>query len=314
MLDVSDRLSRILLLIPYVMKKDGIKVDELCEIFNVDKETIKEDLDLICYCGLPEYTYDQLIECTIDRGKVSLNMRNYFSRPVRFSVREANSILHALSLVKKIPTIVSKNILDSIEDKIISVLPPPQAGDERQEISYFEIEEMDKNIADILVESCRDSESVEIEYLSQDNIKSSRIIKPYNIICYGSSWYLVAFCELRNEFRLFKVDRILSIKKKNTKFEKDAKFLLSDYLDTIFYPTEDSYKVRIKFAPALLSEIKEIIGDSHIEMLDDGNSVATINTTSFSWLISKLLVWGKSVQVLEPPELVDKLLTHLYRN
>src|SRR5918997_3305278 len=59
---LDKRLTRILLLIPYLLKNPGSTTGELAERFGVPVETVVEDLQLVYVCGLPGYGPGDLID------------------------------------------------------------------------------------------------------------------------------------------------------------------------------------------------------------------------------------------------------------
>lgn len=59
-----------------------------------------------------------------------------------------------------------------------------------------------------------------IEFKSVNSGKTKRIIHPAELFTYLNNWYVVAFCELRNEIRLFKLNDIISYKILDKKYEE----------------------------------------------------------------------------------------------
>ena len=53
---------------------------------------------------------------------------------------------------------------------------------------------------------------IEIQYNSTNSGITKRIIHPAELFCYIDKWYVAAFCELRNEIRLFKLENIIEYK------------------------------------------------------------------------------------------------------
>lgn len=49
---------------------------------------------------------------------------------------------------------------------------------------------------------------LDIRYQTEDGTLSERVIQPLGLWFWGKVWTLVAWCELRNDFRMFRVDRI----------------------------------------------------------------------------------------------------------
>lgn len=59
-----------------------------------------------------------------------------------------------------------------------------------------------------------------IEFKSVNSGKTKRIIQPAELFTYLNNWYVAAFCELRNEIRLFKLNDIISYKILDKKYEE----------------------------------------------------------------------------------------------
>ena len=62
-----------------------------------------------------------------------------------------------------------------------------------------------------------------IEFKSVNSGITKRIIHPAELFTYLNNWYVAAFCELRNEIRLFKLNDIISYKILDEKYEKEVK-------------------------------------------------------------------------------------------
>jgi predicted DNA-binding transcriptional regulator YafY len=59
------------------------------------------------------------------------------------------------------------------------------------------------------------------------------LIEPIGLVFYAFSWHLIAWCRMRNDYRDFKVARILRIKNKETAFTKTDHIELGDYMKNI---------------------------------------------------------------------------------
>lgn len=65
---------------------------------------------------------------------------------------------------------------------------------------------------------------VKIKYFSVNSGKTERIIHPAELFDYINDWYVAAFCELRNEIRLFRLANISNYKILDEKYEKEIDF------------------------------------------------------------------------------------------
>ncbi len=57
-----------------------------------------------------------------------------------------------------------------------------------------------------------------------------RLVDPYTLLPYLKSWYLVGYCHLRREIRMFKADRIESLARTGEQFDLPESFDLAGYL------------------------------------------------------------------------------------
>lgn len=64
----------------------------------------------------------------------------------------------------------------------------------------------------IMKKAIKNRNKIEIEYKSINSGITKRIIHPAELFCYIDKWYVAAFCELRKEIRLFKLEDILNYK------------------------------------------------------------------------------------------------------
>lgn len=82
-----------------------------------------------------------------------------------------------------------------------------------KENNFFKLENIVKEEMYIIMKKAiKNRNKVELEYKSINSGITKRIIHPAELFCYIDKWYVVAFCELRKEIRLFKLENILSYK------------------------------------------------------------------------------------------------------
>ena len=72
---------------------------------------------------------------------------------------------------------------------------------------------------------------VRFDYQREDGTKSSRTVHPLGLFYWGKVWTLVAWCELRDSFRHFRLDRMSEIASLNDGYESIPGRTLQDFLD-----------------------------------------------------------------------------------
>ncbi|MEQ9586780.1 MAG: YafY family protein [Parvibaculaceae bacterium] len=76
----------------------------------------------------------------------------------------------------------------------------------------------------------RNREKLEVDYLSLDNQASSRVVWPLQNAYWGRVWTMTCWCEEKNDFRSFRIDRITNCNQTGAYFEDQHGRRLEDYL------------------------------------------------------------------------------------
>jgi predicted DNA-binding transcriptional regulator YafY len=82
----------------------------------------------------------------------------------------------------------------------------------------------------LLRDAVREKKLIRMTYLSLDEQLSTRMIRPLQLEYWGRVWTMTAWCELREDFRVFRVDRIESLIDTGARFKDEVGKTLSDYL------------------------------------------------------------------------------------
>ena len=71
---------------------------------------------------------------------------------------------------------------------------------------------------------------VELRYANADGVATTRTVRPLGIFFWGRTWTLAAWCELRRDFRNFRLDRVRQRRCSTTTFEDEPGKALRDML------------------------------------------------------------------------------------
>lgn len=222
------RLSRLIAILTQLQSKRLVTSTEVAEKFNVSVRTIYRDIKTLEQAGVPIIT---------EEGKGYSLMDGYRLPPVMFTENEANAFITAekLVLLNKDTSLI-KSYVDGIT-KIKSVLRS-NAKDKAALLSERVAFEQNSggNITSNFLSSIQialtNFNVIRVEYYSPNNDETTkRYIEPFALINdVGKSWYLIAWCRLRKDYRLFRFDRIMKIEITNEKFTPH-KMSLQDYLE-----------------------------------------------------------------------------------
>ena len=133
--------------------------------------------------------------------------------PLMFSPEEVEAVLIGLSLVSRTGDAGLKRASDTAASKVASVLPEnvePSPGDWSllKEHTRRVLCRGDRDEPEAARTAIREEEKLFIRYRDPSGVESERTIWPIALIYYIESLVLVAWCELRADYRHFRLDRI----------------------------------------------------------------------------------------------------------
>lgn len=105
MTGATERLPRLLALVPYLLSRPGIAVSTAASDFGVSERQLRRDLELLWMCGLPGYGPGDLIDLSFDSDTVTVTYDAGMRRPLRLTSSEATALLVALRALADVPEI-----------------------------------------------------------------------------------------------------------------------------------------------------------------------------------------------------------------
>jgi predicted DNA-binding transcriptional regulator YafY len=122
----------------------------------------------------------------------------------------------------------------SLLAKIDRVLPPSRRADpEDWGFAVYPLETAAEGHPHLpaLRRAIRAKSKLRLRYRKlQDQIEQTRDVRPLQLEFWGWAWTLTAWCELRNDFRVFRVDRIAWVESLSATFTDEPGRSLADYL------------------------------------------------------------------------------------
>lgn len=164
---------------------------------------------------------------------VGYRMRAGFDLPpLMFSTGEAKALVACARLAQpRLDTELARDA-DSALSKILAVLPAAaRAAAEGMAVYAIDVAGTDlatRQRLQVLREAFEARRVLTLDYDSLDNVRSQRRVRPLGVFFWDAVWTLAAWCELRNDFRSFRVDRIVDIAVLDERFRDEAGKTLAD--------------------------------------------------------------------------------------
>ena len=297
-----------------ISAKIGRSAADLASELECHPRTVYRDLEALQVAGFPIYT--ERVE-----GKNLWSLLDTLKHhiPVPFSLTELMALYFSTDMLKAFKGTAFHDSLDSLSKKIKATLPPESAKYIRnleQTLhvgfkpykDYGKFKEIINRVSDAAIKK----NSVEIVYYTMSRKQETRRkVDPYRIWFFNGTFYLIGFCHMRGEIRIFALDRIKMLRQTKDQFEIPENFSLEEFVRPSFgvYQGEPA-RVRIWFSADVAGYIKEKTWHETqtVQLQQDGSLifeavVAGIEEISF-WIMS----WGSDAVVLEPKTLREQIL------
>jgi proteasome accessory factor C len=290
--DAPPQLARVLAMIPWLATQGTVAKTEAAERFGVSLDQLEADLTLIMMIGVPPYSPGDYINISYEGDTIDVWLAPYFTRPLQLSAAEGLALLAGgrtlLAVDGSDPDGPLATALAKLEAALgvgevtVDLAPPP--------------------LLDAVRTAAERGTTVEVDYWSAGRDEhTTRRLDPGPPFFALGEWYTDAYCHLRQEQRMFRVDRIHAVRPTDARFEPVA----ASGPGTIYHPRPDDPRVTVEL-PRGASWVAETAPCESVEDLPGGRQRVVLAVSEPSWLERILLQVGPDARVLDPPEWRDR--------
>lgn len=186
---INRRLARLIDLVPFISKHQGIPIADLAKKFGVSTVEIEKDLWLLYCCGLPGQTPLELMEFQFEDGFVSVRNADELKSPRSLTQTELTSLVMGLQLLEANGNQVATQLKTKLARMLNTQVAYHPSG---TEIYIPEISSAIQN-----------NEVLNIFYAG-----NSREIIPLEVYFENHESYLRAHCKMAGARRTFKISKI----------------------------------------------------------------------------------------------------------
>ena len=298
---VSDRISRLLALVPWLAQRPGITLTKTAEHFGISVETLTKDLWQLVLCGLPGYGPDQLVDIDFwDDDRIWVHDPQTLTVPMRISSDEAIALSIALRRMNQIPGVSEKDTISRLIVKMDTVTGSTA--------SVVVTSSEDEDAKSDLIESALANDlSLSFDYSTAKDDHSRRNVAPIRVFGVDDYLYLTAWCEQAEAVRSFRFDRMANLTSGEplVRAQVDSRVEVTGLTDLSLAPTA---LVRIEAAIAWVTEESWVTRIPDINgSLKEGQILIHVPYLSKEWLIRWILSMKGAATVLEPTELAGEI-------
>jgi len=298
------RYKRFLNIINLVQSREGLSAREIAEKTGVSLRTTYRDLETMAEADIPLY---------FDRG---YRMVNSEGMPPMILGQEQKGLLTVA--IQASPFFAVEPYRTQLENTLalINGCPPmpnrkkapprPPTVDVAAGISVGKF--LRPDLLPLIESAVVDNRVAQIAYCNIRGQISRRTIYPYALLFRGRAFYLLAFCRRRDEYRLFRLERIREFILEKATFIRDKDFKIREYFAHSWgVAGGEPYDIKIFFSSRVASML--LTGQRHptekIKRLKNGAIEYSMKASGLEEIGRWVVGFGREARVIYPQKLAD---------
>lgn len=277
--------SRLFKIVYHLLGKGKATATELAEKFEVSVRTIYRDIDALSGAGIPIYAESGR------NGGIRL-MKNFVMDKAVLSEEERQEILAALQSIN-----ISHNGGSQTLQKLSAIFDVSSESWLEVDFSRWGNEGTDNEKFELLKSAVIHRKCVKITYANSYGTIAERIVQPLKMSYKSMSWYLKAYCTEKQNYRIFKLTRIIDLEVLADSFRKNSFPELND-------KSYQSYKrIVLRFPQNMSYRVYDEFDNTQVSKMENGDFIVSVKMPEDDWLIGYLLSFGTQVDIIEPAHL-----------
>lgn len=287
----NDRLFQLLYLL---LEKKRISAPKLAKNLEVSVRTVYRDVETLSMAGVP-------IFASAGKGGGISILPGYSFNKTLLTDDEQNQLIFAVQSLKAVDQKV-----DGLLNKLGAAFQKTKADWIAVDFSRWGLQRTDTLRFELIKTAILGKHVLDIVYCSTSGETKQRKLNPIKLIYKDKNWYLQAYCLKADDFRLFKICRIVEIYLTNEVFNEDYTYdvppIESQQTTNVLITL-----IRLKFSQSVAFRVYDEFSSDTIKRQADGSLIVNADFPLDDWIISYLFSFGTDVTVLEPLNLNKKL-------
>ncbi len=218
------RADRLFQIIQYLRGRRLTTARWLADKLEVSERTIYRDIADLVTSGVP---------IDGEAGVGYILRRGFDMPPLMFSRDELEALVLGARMVSAWAGTELARSAEQVLSKVEAVLPDERKGEAAAARlfvpGFMNSEELALRM-DILRGAINQRRLIRLQYSDAKMQQSERIVRPLGLFFWGRVWTMVAWCEMRDDFRSFRIDRIAEVEVMEQHFNEQEGMSLGDFL------------------------------------------------------------------------------------
>ena len=305
----TERLQRLLALVPYVVSRKVVGLAETAAAFGVSERELVDDLNLLWCVELRAPDPYCPIDLSYEGGEIVVSQAESMGRPLRLTVDEASALLVALRMLAEMPGDGDQD--RSALSRLIAKLEA--AAGEAASVSAQVAVQVDlpddgsEKLAIRIRAAIAAGRRLHLRYYVPGRDEATeRDVDPMRLHMVEGRPYLEGWCWRAEAMRLFRLDRVLELEVLDVAAEPPAEAQPVDLDEGLFRPSPQDVRVELELSAAG-RWVAEYYPCESISDLADGRQRVVLRTPDTGWVRRLALQLGEDGRVISPPALVAEI-------
>lgn len=312
----SDRLGRLLHILPAASREEGVALETLARDLDVDRSTILSDLTEVTARSYyhPAGSGDD-IQIRLESDRVSVWTTGAFRRPVKLSPLEVFCLALGLRQPEGRRTAggdgtaysggtAGASEVEELLGRVEAHLASGEIPDGPPEAVHATAAAPDPDgVRELVVTAARECIVCRIRYLKPGDLEpEDRLVHPHVVVHAEGRWYVVGWCETSGGGRAFRLDRIVDARLTSREFDPAA-----DEVDVEaflqggrVYHAHRETEVVVRYSPVVARWVAEWAPEP--DSGQDGSLTVRHRVADPEWMVRHVLTYAGEAEVVEPEE------------
>jgi proteasome accessory factor C len=301
----SDRLQRLLALVPYVVSRKIVGLSETAAAFGVSERQLVDDLNMLWCVELRAPDPYCPIDLSYEGGEIVVSQAESMERPLRLGVDEASALLVALRMLGEVGQVAPGLAEGSALSRTIAKLEAAAgaAGAPAAQVAVQVDRNAEQSVAAQLREALASGRRVHLSYYVPGRDEATeRDVDPMRLLLVEGRTYLEGWCRRAEDVRLFRLDRVLGVQVLTVAAEVPQEAESVDVDQGLFRPSPNDLRVVIELSP-YGRWVAEYYPCEEVTDLGEGRLRVVLRTPDGEWVRRLALRLGEDGRLVEPAEL-----------
>jgi proteasome accessory factor C len=304
----SDRLQRLLALVPYVISRKVVGLSETAAAFGVSERELVDDLNMLWCVELRAPDPYCPIDLSYEGGEIVVSQAESMDRPLRLGVDEASALLVALRMLAEVgqaasvPGLAEGSALSRTIAKLEAAAG--EAAAPSAQVAVQVDRHAERSVAAQLREALAAGRRVHLSYYVPGRDEATeRDVDPMRLLVVEGRTYLEGWCRRAEAVRLFRLDRVLGVKVLAVAAEVPREAEPVDLDNGLFRPSPTDLRVVIELSP-YGRWVAEYYPCEEVTELGEGRLRVILRTPDSEWVRRLALRLGEDGRIVGPAEVI----------